>query len=29
MEQLVAQGDGELDSAALAKMVRQRSLKKG
>lgn len=29
MEQLVAQGDGGLDSAALAKMVHQRSLKKG
>ena len=29
MEQLVAQGDGELDSSALAKIVQQRSLKKG
>ena len=29
MEQLVAQGDGGLDSAALAKIVRSRSLKKG
>ncbi len=29
MEKLVAQGDGGLDSAALAKIVRRRSLKKG